>query len=83
MRLPHYIGHDAKYSIFGCKYKLWPHRPFLRRLVRGSIFAGVVVLTPVALAALLALVAIGVPVLVLVGIFALPLYCCTQCKKEE
>lgn len=83
MRLPNYIGHDAKYSIFGCKYKLWPNRPFLRRLVRGSIFGGVLLLTPVALGVIVVLVAIGVPVLLVVGCFALPVYCCAQCKKDE
>lgn len=83
MRLPFYIGHDAKYSIFGCKYKLLPNRPFLRWLVRGSIFAGIIILTPVALAAVLALVAIGIPVLLIVGCFGLPIYACMQCKKQS
>ena len=82
MRLPFYIGHDAKYSVFGCKYKLWPNRPFLRWLVRGSIFAGVVILTPVALAAVLALIAIGIPIVVVLGCFALPVFLCVQCKKR-
>jgi E3 ubiquitin-protein ligase RNF217 len=82
MRLPFYIGHDAKYSIFGCRYKLLPNRPLLRWLVRGSIFAGVIILTPVALAAALALVAIGIPVVLVIGCFALPVFICLQCKKR-
>ncbi|CAF0740294.1 unnamed protein product [Rotaria sordida] len=82
MRLPNYIGHDAKYSIFGCKYKLWPNRPLLRWLVRGSIFAGVLLLTPVVLAALIALVAIGIPIVLVIACFALPVFACVQCKKR-
>lgn len=83
MRLPFYIGHDAKYSIFGCKYKLWPNRPLLRWLIRGSILGGVIVLTPVALAAVLALLAIGIPAVLVIGCFALPVFACMQCKKRE
>ena len=83
MRLPHYIGHDAKYSIFGCKYKLWPDQPCLRWLVRGSIFAGVLILSPVVLVILLALLAIGIPITLIIGVFALPLYCCVKCKGKS
>ncbi|CAF0877628.1 unnamed protein product [Adineta ricciae] len=74
MRLPLYIGHDAKYSVFGCKYKLWPDCALLRWLIRGSILVGLIILTPIALAAVIALVAIGVPILIVVGCFALPIY---------
>jgi hypothetical protein len=83
MRLPFYIGHDAKYSIFGCKYKLWPNRPLLRWLVRGSIFASVLLLTPVVLGALVALVAIGIPTVFIIGCFALPVFLCLECKKRS
>jgi len=83
MRLPLYIGHDAKYSIFGCKYKLFPKRPVLRWLVRGSIFAGIIILTPVALAAALAIVAVAIPTVLVVGCFALPVFACIQCKKRS
>lgn len=83
MRLPFYIGHDSKYSIFGCKYKLWPKRPLLRWLVRGSIFCGIILLTPVALAALIALVAVGIPTIVVIACFALPLYPCLKCRKRS
>ncbi|UJR25187.1 hypothetical protein I4U23_006542 [Adineta vaga] len=83
MRLPFYIGHDAKYSIFGCKYKLWPNRPLLRWLVRGSIFASVFLLTPVVLAALIALIAIGIPTVLIVGCFALPIFVGLECRKRS
>jgi len=82
MRLPFYIGHDAKYSIFGCKHKLLPNRPLLRWLIRGSIFAGVLVLTPIVLAAIVALVAIGIPILLVIGCLALPVFMCIECKKR-
>lgn len=83
MRLPYYIGHDAKYSIFGCKYKLHPNQPCLRWLIRGSIFAGILILSPIVLAILIAILAVGIPIVLIVGIFALPLYCCVKCKSKE
>ena len=82
MRMASYIGHDAKYSIFGCKYKLWPNRPWLRWLVRGSITFGVLLLTPVVIGALVALVAIGFPTIIVIGCFALPVSLCLKCKKD-
>ncbi|CAF0793206.1 unnamed protein product [Rotaria sordida] len=82
MRLPFYVGHDSKYSIFGCKYKLWPKRPLLRWLIRGTVLTGIIILTPVVLAALIALVAIGIPTMLIVGCLALPLYPCLKCKKR-
>lgn len=83
MRLPLYIGHDSKYSVFGCKYKLWPNCAPLRWLIRGSILLGVILLTPVALAALVVLVAIGVPALLIVACFGLPVYACVRCHKRS
>jgi E3 ubiquitin-protein ligase RNF217 len=83
MRLPVYIGHDAKYSIFGCKYKLFPDRPLLRWLVRGSIFTGILILSPIVLAAVIALVAIGIPITLVIACFALPIYACTACSKRS
>ena len=82
MRLPSYIGHDAKYSIFGCKYKLWPNRPLLRWAVRGSIFAGFFLLAPIVVGALLSLLAIGIPTILIIGCFGLPVFICLQCKKR-
>ncbi|GFO28919.1 E3 ubiquitin-protein ligase arih2 [Plakobranchus ocellatus] len=32
-------SHMSRYSVFGCKYRLLPKRPALRRLIRGSCFA--------------------------------------------
>ncbi|UJR23701.1 hypothetical protein I4U23_026682 [Adineta vaga] len=82
MRLPLYIGHDAKYSVFGCKYKLWPNCALLRWLIRGSILTGLIILTPIALAAVIALVIIGIPILLVVGCFAFPVYAYVQYKKQ-
>ncbi|CAF0746704.1 unnamed protein product [Adineta steineri] len=83
MRLPNYIGHDAKYSIFGCKYKLLPNHSLLRWFVRGSIFTGIVLLTPIVLAIAIAIVAIGIPILLVVGCCGLPIYAYTQYKKRS
>ena len=83
MRLPFYVGHDAKYSIFGCKYKLWPNRPLMRWLVRGSVFAGLLLLTPVVLGAFISLIAIGIPTVLIVGCFGLPVFVCLECKKRR
>lgn len=83
MRIPFCVGHDAKYSIFGCKYKLWPNRPLLRWLTRGAVFAAVVVLSPVVLSALIALVAIGIPTVLIIGCFALPVLVCLECKRRS
>ena len=82
MRLPFYVGHDAKYSIFGCKYKLWPKRPLLRWLIRGSIFATILLLTPLALSALVAVVALGIPAVVIIGCLAVPVVLCFECKNS-
>jgi E3 ubiquitin-protein ligase RNF217 len=83
MRLPFYVGHDAKYSIFGCKYKLCPNRPLLRWLIRGSIFTSVLLLTPVLLGALIALIAIGIPTVLIIGFFSLPVFVCLDCKRQS
>lgn len=82
MRLPYYIGHDAKYSIFGCKYKLWPNRPLLRWLIRGSVCTGVLVLTPIVLGALLCLLALGIPTILIMSFFGLPIFICLQCSRK-
>ena len=83
MRVPFYMGHDAKYSIFGCKYKLWPNRPLLRWLTRGAVFATVLLLTPVAFSALIALIGIGIPTILIIGCFALPVFVCLECKRRS
>ncbi|CAF1167507.1 unnamed protein product [Adineta ricciae] len=82
MRLPFYIGHDAKYSIFGCKYKLWPDRPLLRWLVRGSIFGSIILSSPIVIGALIALIAIGIPTILIIGCFSLPVFLCLECRKR-
>lgn len=82
MRLPICIGHDAKYSVFGCKYKLWPNHPLLRWLVRGTILGGVVVLTPVVISTLIALLAIGIPIVLIMGCLAVPAFVCSAFRDE-
>lgn len=81
MRLPHYIGHDAKYSVFGCPYKLYPNQPCLRWLIRYSLLTGLILVSPIVLAALIAILAIGIPITLVIGIFAFPIYCCAKCNK--
>lgn len=81
MRLPLWIGHDSKYSVFGCKYRLWPDKPCLRWLVRGSILTGILLLLPIVLAIVIVLAAIALPLLIIVGIFALPILIYTKCKS--
>ncbi|CAF1550192.1 unnamed protein product [Rotaria magnacalcarata] len=82
MRLPSSIGHDAKYSLFGCKYKLWPNRPLLRWLVRGSIFIGIILLMPIVLAVIIALIAVAIPIVFVFAVFGIPIYACVQCYKH-
>ena len=78
----HCIGHDSKYSILGCKYKLWPNRPMLRWLVRGSIAIGALLLSPIALAALIILLVIAIPTLLIIGILVLPVFLYVRSKKR-
>ena len=37
-------NHRDKYSIYGCKSNLYPDNPILRKLIRGSICAGIAIL---------------------------------------
>ncbi|XP_063773335.1 E3 ubiquitin-protein ligase RNF217 [Pseudophryne corroboree] len=69
--------HTSNLSIFGCKYRYLPERPHVRRLVRGSVCAGKLLITPLLLVIGLALGAIAV----VVGLFGLPVYC--LCKKQR
>ncbi|NXN91907.1 RN217 ligase, partial [Rhinopomastus cyanomelas] len=52
--------HTSNLSIFGCKYRYLPERPHLRRLVRGSVCAGKLLITPLILILGLALGAIAI-----------------------
>ncbi|KAJ1153288.1 hypothetical protein NDU88_006049 [Pleurodeles waltl] len=54
--------HTSNLSIFGCKYRYLPERPNLRRLVRGSVCAGKLLIAPLLLILGLALGAIAVVV---------------------
>ncbi|XP_078505064.1 E3 ubiquitin-protein ligase RNF217 [Lissotriton helveticus] len=69
--------HTSNLSIFGCKYRYLPERPNLRRLVRGSVCAGKLLIAPLLLILGLALGAIAV----VVGLFVFPIYC--LCKKQR
>ncbi|KAM6324590.1 E3 ubiquitin-protein ligase RNF217 [Aegotheles albertisi] len=69
--------HTSNLSIFGCKYRYLPERPHLRRLVRGSVCAGKLLITPLILVLGLALGAIAV----VIGLFVFPIYC--LCKKRR
>ncbi|XP_064269134.1 E3 ubiquitin-protein ligase RNF217 [Passer domesticus] len=69
--------HTSNLSIFGCKYRYLPERPHLRRLVRGSVCAGKLLITPVILVLGLALGAVAV----VIGLFVFPIYC--LCKKQR
>ncbi|XP_075059113.1 E3 ubiquitin-protein ligase RNF217 [Mixophyes fleayi] len=69
--------HTSNLSIFGCKYRYLPERPHVRRLVRGSVCAGKLLITPLLLVIGLALGAIAV----VIGLFGLPVYC--LCKKQR
>ncbi|RMC13034.1 hypothetical protein DUI87_10564 [Hirundo rustica rustica] len=61
--------HTSNLSIFGCKYRYLPERPHLRRLVRGSVCAGKLLITPLILVLGLALGAVAVVIgkLIVVG----------------
>ncbi|XP_074043597.1 E3 ubiquitin-protein ligase RNF217 [Macrotis lagotis] len=69
--------HTSNLSIFGCKYRYLPERPHLRRLVRGSVCAGKLIIAPLILILGLALGAIAV----VIGLFVFPIYC--LCKKQR
>ncbi|XP_027704440.1 probable E3 ubiquitin-protein ligase RNF217 [Vombatus ursinus] len=69
--------HTSNLSIFGCKYRYLPERPHLRRLVRGSVCAGKLIIAPLILVLGLALGAIAV----VIGLFVFPIYC--LCKKQR
>ncbi|XP_019393748.1 PREDICTED: probable E3 ubiquitin-protein ligase RNF217 [Crocodylus porosus] len=69
--------HASNLSIFGCKYRCLPERPHLRRLVRGSVCAGKLLITPLILVLGLALGAIAI----VIGLFVFPIYC--LCKKQR
>ncbi|XP_069830994.1 E3 ubiquitin-protein ligase RNF217 [Dendropsophus ebraccatus] len=69
--------HTSNLSIFGCKYRYLPERPHVRRLVRGSVCAGKLLIAPLLIVIGLALGAIAV----VIGLFGLPIYC--LCKKQR
>ncbi|XP_005110944.1 uncharacterized protein LOC101861007 [Aplysia californica] len=71
-----FIGnHFSRFSLFGCKYRLMPKKPVLRRLIRGTNFAARmvagVVLAGLGLAAGIGLLGASVFILPGYGIFRL------------
>uniref|UniRef100_H3BES8 RBR-type E3 ubiquitin transferase n=1 Tax=Latimeria chalumnae TaxID=7897 RepID=H3BES8_LATCH len=69
--------HTSNLSIFGCKYRYLPERPHLRRLVRGSVCAGKLLIAPLILVLVLALGAVAF----VIGLFVFPVY--YLCKKQR
>ncbi|XP_041044268.1 probable E3 ubiquitin-protein ligase RNF217 [Carcharodon carcharias] len=69
--------HTSNLSIFGCKYRYLPDRPHLRRLVRGSVCAGKLLLVPL----MLVLVVVLGAITFVVGLFIFPIY--YICKKQR
>ncbi|XP_034966480.2 E3 ubiquitin-protein ligase RNF217 [Zootoca vivipara] len=69
--------HTSNLSIFGCKYRYLPERPHLRRLVRGSVCGGKLLIAPLILVLGLVIGAIAV----IIGLFVFPIYC--LCKKKR
>ncbi|XP_043929818.1 probable E3 ubiquitin-protein ligase RNF217 [Protopterus annectens] len=69
--------HTSNLSIFGCKYRYLPERPHLRRLVRGSVCAGKLLIAPLLLIVVLALGAVAF----VIGVFAFPVY--FLCKRQR
>ncbi|CAG5928173.1 unnamed protein product [Menidia menidia] len=72
--------HTSNLSVFGCKYRYLPDKPHLRRLVRGSVCATKVLITPVVI---LLVVVLGALALV-IGLVAFPVYyVCKRRKKQQ
>ncbi|XP_072107678.1 E3 ubiquitin-protein ligase RNF217 isoform X1 [Mobula birostris] len=69
--------HTSNLSIFGCKYRYLPDRPHLRRLVRGSVCAGKLLIAPL----MLVLVVVVGAIAFVVGLFVFPIY--YICKKQR
>jgi E3 ubiquitin-protein ligase RNF217 len=62
--------HYSKLSIFGCKFRYKPDKPLQRKLIRGAVFGGKLMLVPV----LGSLALCAGAVVVVLGVAALPLY---------
>lgn len=69
--------HTSNLSVFGCKYRYLPEKPHLRRLVRGSVCMGKLLVAPV----LIVLVVIVGALALVIGLFALPIY--YICKRRR
>ncbi|XP_017264476.1 probable E3 ubiquitin-protein ligase RNF217 [Kryptolebias marmoratus] len=72
--------HTSNLSVFGCKYRYLPDKPHLRRLVRGSVCASKMLITPVVLVLVVVLGALAL----VIGLFAFPIYyVCKRRKKQQ
>ncbi|XP_076361021.1 E3 ubiquitin-protein ligase RNF217-like isoform X1 [Tachypleus tridentatus] len=69
-RLKFFGDHYSKLSVFGCKYRYKLDKPVERKLVRGAIFGGKLMVAPVLGSFALCAGAVAVSL----GVFALPLY---------
>ncbi|XP_043962269.1 probable E3 ubiquitin-protein ligase RNF217 [Gambusia affinis] len=72
--------HNSNLSVFGCKYRFFPDRPHVRRLLRGSVFAAKSLLAPLVF---VLMIVVGALALV-IGLFVFPVYYfCKKRKKEQ
>ncbi|XP_046692352.1 probable E3 ubiquitin-protein ligase RNF217 [Silurus meridionalis] len=69
--------HTSNLSVFGCKYRYLPEKPHLRRLIRGSVCAGKLLVAPV----LIVLVVVIGALALVIGLVAFPIY--YICKKNK
>ncbi|KAM8831333.1 E3 ubiquitin-protein ligase RNF217 [Spinachia spinachia] len=72
--------HTSNLSVFGCKYRYFPDKPHLRRLIRGSVCGTKVLVAPVVI---LLVVVLGALALV-IGLVVFPVYyVCKRRKKQQ
>ncbi|XP_077367073.1 E3 ubiquitin-protein ligase RNF217 [Festucalex cinctus] len=73
-----YFGdHTSNLSVFGCKYRYLPHRPHLRRFIRGSVCGAKLLVAPLVLVLVLVLGAVAL----VLGVIGFPIY--YVCKKRK
>ncbi|XP_039604337.1 probable E3 ubiquitin-protein ligase RNF217 [Polypterus senegalus] len=69
--------HTSNLSIFGCKFRYLPERPHLRRLLRGSVCAGKILVAPVVIVLVFVLGALALGI----GLIIFPFY--YLCKRQR
>ncbi|XP_077408625.1 E3 ubiquitin-protein ligase RNF217-like isoform X1 [Vanacampus margaritifer] len=73
-----YFGdHTSNLSVFGCKYRYLPHKPHLRRFIRGSVCGAKLLLAPLVLILVLVLGAVAL----VLGVIGFPVY--YVCKRRK